>query len=299
MLQTTFLQYLIHIEKTGSMSIAAENLHVSQPALSSGIKTLEEHLGVKLLHRTNKGVSLTAEGQQVADKARQLFQLMNEIETMFRPQDDTHFLLDDVIIYANPAYTSQLMTALTKKYSQTNALNTLQIFHTTPDINLNKLLSKSSNTVILAILSEEYTPPASIAVTVLNQSQAYIMCAKDNSYFLQEQTSTTLKEIHKLPLVVSNTKYEFQSKLLSCLEKYGTPNIKAITPDSTSVLATIRNSSYIGFSNKFFSNSGTQSDLKYLPISDAPMFQLCLLYNKHISPSIIHELEKLLKPLLN
>ena len=299
MLQTTFLQYLIHIEKTGSMSIAAENLHVSQPALSSGIKTLEEQLSVKLLHRTNKGVSLTAEGQQIVEKARQLFQLMDEIESMFRPQDDTQFLLDDIIIYSNPAYTAQLMTALTKKYSQTNALHTLQIFHTTPDMDLNKLLSKSSNTVILAILSEDHTMPASVAATVLDQSQAYIMSTKDSPHFRPEQTSTNLKEIHKLPLVISNTKYEFQSKLLSCLEKHGNLNIKAVTPDSTSIVATIRNSNYIGFFNKFFSNSRTQSDLRYLPIHDAPMFQLCLLYNKHISPSIIYELEKLLKPLLN
>jgi len=299
MLQTTFLQYLLHIEKAGSMSVAAENLHVSQPALSSGIKTLEEQLGVKLLHRTNKGVSLTAEGQKVVEKARQLFQLMDDIETMFQQPNDTHFLLDDIIIYTNPSYAPQLMTALTKKYSQTNALHALQIFHTTPDMNISKLLATSSNIVVLAILAEDYTLPSSVSSTILNQSQAYIMYAKDNPYFTPEQTSIKLKEIHKLPLVVSNTQYEFQSKLLSSLKKYGEPNIKAITPDSTSITATIRNSSYIGFSNKFFSSSGKHPDLKYLPISDAPIFNLCLLSNRNTSPFVIHELEKLLRPLMN
>lgn len=298
-LQTTFLQYLLYVEKAGSLSIAANNLYVSQPALSSGIKTLEQQLGTKLLHRTNKGVTLTAEGQQVVEKARQLFQLMSDIETMFQEQDDTHFVLDDVIIYANPAYTSELMTALTKEYSQTNFLHALQVFHTTPNTDMNKLLFKSNNTVVLAILPEDYILPSTVTVTLLNQSQTYVMCAKNNPYFLPEQTSTKLKEIHKLPLVTSNTQYEFYSKLLSCLKEYGEPNIKAITPDASSITSAIRYSNYIGFGNKFFSSSMQDQRLRYLPVSDAPIFRLCLLSNKNTSATIIQELVKLLKPLLN
>ena len=47
----------------------AKNLGISQPALTSRIKKLEENLGVELLTRSNKGVNLTPEGAYVAEFA--------------------------------------------------------------------------------------------------------------------------------------------------------------------------------------------------------------------------------------
>ena len=64
MIQTTFLWYLLKISQYKSFSAAAEALHISQPALSNGIKSLEEQFNTKLLHRTNKGVSLTDDGKK-------------------------------------------------------------------------------------------------------------------------------------------------------------------------------------------------------------------------------------------
>ena len=86
MLQTTFLWYLVQIEHYLSLSLAAEQLHVSQPALSKGIKTLEDQLGVKLISRTYKGVTLTEEGKHVAALAKPIFDSLNQIETMFLEQ---------------------------------------------------------------------------------------------------------------------------------------------------------------------------------------------------------------------
>lgn len=43
------LLYMIEINQTGSISLAAEKLHVSQPNISQAIVSLEEELGVKLL----------------------------------------------------------------------------------------------------------------------------------------------------------------------------------------------------------------------------------------------------------
>ena len=45
MIQSTFLWYLLKISQYKSFSATAEALHISQPALSSAIKTLEEQLG--------------------------------------------------------------------------------------------------------------------------------------------------------------------------------------------------------------------------------------------------------------
>ena len=52
------LKYAVEVEKTASITKAAENLFMGQPNLSRGIKELEETLGVKIFKRTaGRGVS--------------------------------------------------------------------------------------------------------------------------------------------------------------------------------------------------------------------------------------------------
>ena len=58
------LEYLIEISKNRSLNAAAKKLHISQQALSTSIKTLEDELGFKVLYRSYQGVALTPKGAQ-------------------------------------------------------------------------------------------------------------------------------------------------------------------------------------------------------------------------------------------
>lgn len=64
------LRYFVAIAEEGSFSRAAERLHVSQPPLSTQIKSLEDELGVPLLERSNRGVTLTAAGTVFFEEVR-------------------------------------------------------------------------------------------------------------------------------------------------------------------------------------------------------------------------------------
>lgn len=64
------LRYFVAIAEEGNFSRAARRLHVSQPPLSTQIKSLEEELGMRLLERTNRGVSLTAAGSVFYEETR-------------------------------------------------------------------------------------------------------------------------------------------------------------------------------------------------------------------------------------
>lgn len=59
------------VAETGSLTKAAEALHVAQPTVTRQIKALEQELGAVLLTRTAQGVALTPVGQQVLLHARQ------------------------------------------------------------------------------------------------------------------------------------------------------------------------------------------------------------------------------------
>jgi LysR family nitrogen assimilation transcriptional regulator len=74
------LRYLVKIVDVGSITRAAGQLFVAQPALGVQIKSLEERLGVELLVRHSRGVSPTRAGQLVYERAQQILQLVDETQ---------------------------------------------------------------------------------------------------------------------------------------------------------------------------------------------------------------------------
>src|SRR3989442_15598973 len=64
------LRYFVTVADEGQMTRAARKLHVAQPALSHAIAQLEAELGIELLARHARGVSLTAAGEAFLVKAR-------------------------------------------------------------------------------------------------------------------------------------------------------------------------------------------------------------------------------------
>ena len=54
------LRYLIAVAESGSINSIAHSHYISQSALSTSIRELEEEMGVKVFNRTNKGITLTS-----------------------------------------------------------------------------------------------------------------------------------------------------------------------------------------------------------------------------------------------
>lgn len=73
------LDRFLAVVQAGSLNKAAEQLHLSQPALTKSIQTLEERLGVELFVRQSKGVSLTTYGKAVLLRARLIDAEMRKI----------------------------------------------------------------------------------------------------------------------------------------------------------------------------------------------------------------------------
>lgn len=66
------MQVFISVADSGSFSESARRLGLSQPSISRQINNLETHLGVRLLQRTTRRLSLTEAGQIYYEKARQI-----------------------------------------------------------------------------------------------------------------------------------------------------------------------------------------------------------------------------------
>lgn len=73
------LRYFVRVVEQASISRAAQSLHMAQPSLSQRVRELEEEVGVALLQRHSGGVRATEAGKMVADRARAILRLVDNM----------------------------------------------------------------------------------------------------------------------------------------------------------------------------------------------------------------------------
>ena len=82
------LRYFLTICQEGTMSRAAEVLHITQPALSRQIAALERELGAQLLERHSRSVVPTEKGLYLRRRAEEIVGLANQTEADFAQPDE-------------------------------------------------------------------------------------------------------------------------------------------------------------------------------------------------------------------
>lgn len=77
------MRYAVTVADCGSMNEAAHRLYITQPSLSSTIRELEKELGLSLFLRSNRGISVTQDGEEFLGYARQLIAQYGLLEERF------------------------------------------------------------------------------------------------------------------------------------------------------------------------------------------------------------------------
>ena len=78
------LRYIVKIVECGSMNEASHALYVSQPALSSSVKELENELGIEIFTRSSQGIALTVDGAEFLTYARQVLDQADLLEERYK-----------------------------------------------------------------------------------------------------------------------------------------------------------------------------------------------------------------------
>lgn len=117
------LQAFIHVAQSSTFAEAAIKLHLTQPALSSAIKKMEEQLGGKLFSRSTRHVSLTQEGEALLPNALRIL----------RDWDDTFGDIQNLFAMAK----GRLTLAAMPSFAESHLPTLLKHYHqSTPNINL-------------------------------------------------------------------------------------------------------------------------------------------------------------------
>lgn len=78
------LKYVCMVAETGKITEAAKKLYISQPSLTNAIHELEKEMNVVIFNRTNKGISLSAEGEIFLGYARQVLEQAAVLEDKYK-----------------------------------------------------------------------------------------------------------------------------------------------------------------------------------------------------------------------
>ena len=114
------LRYALEVERSRSISKAADKLFVSQPFLSKAIRELELEIGVDIFNRSSRGVIPTKKGEDFLGRAREIIALVEETETVYKAKKPETYRFEIVVPIA--CYISEAFVAFVKELNSTEEL---------------------------------------------------------------------------------------------------------------------------------------------------------------------------------
>lgn len=78
------LKYAVAVADTRNITEASRRVFISQPSLTAAIRELEEEMGITIFSRSNKGVTITNEGDEFLSYARQVLEQANLLEDRYK-----------------------------------------------------------------------------------------------------------------------------------------------------------------------------------------------------------------------
>ena len=88
-MEVRVLRYFLTVAREGSITAAADFLHLTQPTLSRQLKDLEQALGKKLFIRSSHSTILTDDGMLLRKRAEEIVDMVDKLEAEFRSMEET------------------------------------------------------------------------------------------------------------------------------------------------------------------------------------------------------------------
>lgn len=261
------LYYLSEAIKFKSISIAARENFVPQSTVSSSISRLEKELETSLLNRSNKGITPTKSGQHVAEKSRQIFSLLNDIQAS-ATLGHSKFISN---ISAMPSIVDTILADAVLKIEQDNQPMLLNVSTDEPSVILQNVQLGHSNLGI--ICSHQPISHPGLNCYPLFEDSYCLFVGQASSYFTHD--SITIHEALSLRHIAYKSEYEKETNLLTRMTKaYCQPKIALRVDNTESMRRIISKSSYVAFFPRFTIYQDAYIDcnkIRALPLSDVTL----------------------------
>jgi len=234
------LEYFIMVSELKNFTAAAKRLHISQPAISKSIHNLEEELGVHLLDRTQKRVSLTEEGNVFIALAQDILsRVLDAQNTMTEYKKLTRGTFRIAVPPLLGAYVFPfLFAAFKNKYPSLEMIVIEDGSSTAVD-----LVQKEDVHVGLVILPSNLTDLNSHLIT----SQEIVVCLPTN-HPLSTEPFLTFDQLKDEPIILYNEGFFLRGIILNEYAKFdSTPKVVLSTNQFQTIKALVAKGVGISF----------------------------------------------------
>lgn len=260
----------------GGFSRAAAMLNISQPAISTQVKALEESYGLTLFERRGRVVALTEPGQRLFEITRRIFRLEEEADQLLR---SAHNLPPQQFRVGTDApYSASRLLAV---YCQQHpGVHVSLIMGTGEDI-LTQILNCRIDVAVLVRVPEN----PNLLVLPFATHRIVIIVGRDHPWATRSDVS--IKELHGQPTVFREARYSLTSQVFQqTLARVGVKPQWAMKVDNRENLREAV-AAGVGIGATVEPDASSDLRVKWLPVVDAHMaiddYIVCLRHRRNLS----------------
>ena len=237
------LKYFYAVCIYGTLSDASQYLYISQPSLSSAIKSLEKEFGIPLFYRRHKGMELTAEGKMLFELSKDVLHRTEQIENIMKELGSERTKLR---LGIPPMIGSVILPKIYRDFGMMYPDIRLEI---TEDSRSGLVDKIGENYIDMAFLPQGSTIDTSLETMKIAHLGIMCFASKDNK--ISKCKTVTPELLRDTPLVLFENSF-FQTEEIKkwfTSEKI-TPNIILQTKQLSTMLSMISGNVAVGFALK-------------------------------------------------
>ncbi|MEV7005880.1 LysR family transcriptional regulator [Streptosporangium sp. NPDC051022] len=195
------LEYIEAVTRLGSLRRAAEELHISQPALSETVRNLERELGVDLLDRRRSGATISDEGRELLPY---IVNVLEAVDRLRRAADAQHHTSRVVRLGTVNAATVPLLVPAVREFRRAHPGTQAEVITARQAEIHRALLEGSLDLGLVNYLRGDDMPP-DLQTTELLRGRAVVCVRPDNP--LAELSAVGVDDLLTEPLIVMRSGY--------------------------------------------------------------------------------------------
>ena len=221
------LRYFVRVAERGNFTRAAEDLMISQPALSRSIQKLEEELGQPVFERKTRAVSLTDAGTLLQARAQQVLSILEDTKAEITDDGESGRIRIGAIPTIAPYFLPDVLRLFSEEFPKANVI----VQENTTD---NLVKSCTQGEVDLAILALPI-PAKYLEVEELFDEELFLVLPPDHP--LADKKTIRLSDVEPLPFVLLDEAHCLSDNIVSfCRQR----SFQPVSVEKTSQLAMVQ-----------------------------------------------------------
>ncbi|MFI9756883.1 LysR family transcriptional regulator [Streptomyces sp. NPDC051963] len=211
-MRTEQLEYITAVTRLGSLRRAAEELRLSQPALSETVRNLERELGVDLLERKRSGATMSAEGRELLPH---IVNVLDAVDRLRAAAGEQHRISRMVRVGTVNAATVPLLIPTVRAFRAAHPLTQVEVVGA-QQTDIHRALLEGGFDLGLVNHLEGDDTPAELESTELLSGRP-VVCLRPDSP-LAARTAVSVADLLDVPLIAMRSGYVMHRYLHRLLE---------------------------------------------------------------------------------